>query len=591
MRAPRRLLPAPQLLAILAALTGLAEMALPERIHDTFERPAAALLVAVACLGAFAWRRATAGEAQAGLHLRLRENTEEELRRSEERLQLAQLVARIGTWDTDLTTGVTTWSTSLRELCGITGPPGSEPEFQDLVHPDDRARVAREVRLAAESGGDFDFDYRLVQPGGAVRWMLSRGRVIKDGSGGGFIRRVGVAMDISERHEAEEERARLEHQLRQAQKLEAVGRLAGGVAHDFNNLLLGIRGYGELALRSLARGEDASEEVEEMVAGADRASVLTRQLLAFSRRQVLRSEVIDLVDVLGDMHKLLRRIIGEDVRLETIGASEPVHVNADRGQLEQVIANLAVNARDAMPDGGRLTLRVTKVDVGADGLGLPPGEFALLSVSDTGCGMDAETAAQIFDPFFTTKRDGTGLGLATVHGIVTQSGGSIWVYSEPGEGTTFKVYLPLAATANAPALAPSQPVPAGLAGETILLVEDDDQVRAVVLRMLESLGYRVLSAGDGDAALDLAASCDVPIDLLLSDLIMPGLGGREVAERLRPLHPEAAVLYMSGYSDEAVIRRGILDRKAAFIEKPFASGDLARRVREALDARSQSAIA
>jgi CheY-like chemotaxis protein len=262
-------------------------------------------------------------------------------------------------------------------------------------------------------------------------------------------------------------------------------------------------------------------------------------------------------------------------------------VNGDRGQLEQVIANLAVNARDAMPDGGRLTLRVGVANVDAtqssDG---GAGHSALLSVTDTGAGMDAATVEQVFEPFFTTKEEGTGLGLATVHGIVTQSGGSIWVYSEPGRGSTFKIYLPLVHGTSERKPLPVPAAGSGSLGETILLVEDDPQVRAVVGRMLESLDYRVLSAGDGDDALALARAFEGPIELLVSDLVMPGLGGREVAERLRQSNPETAVLFMSGYSDEAVTRRGVVDPNASFLEKPFATADLARRVREILEQRS-----
>jgi CheY-like chemotaxis protein len=289
------------------------------------------------------------------------------------------------------------------------------------------------------------------------------------------------------------------------------------------------------------------------------------------------------------MDKMLRPLIGEDVELVTELCDEPVLVHGDPGQLEQVLANLAVNARDAMPGGGRLMIRVGVADVDAtqasDGVAERSG---MLSVTDTGSGMDSETVEQMFDPFFTTKDAGTGLGLATVHGIVTQSGGSIWVHTEPGQGTTFKIYLPLAhGTATQKPLLPhvSAP-PAGGLGETILLVEDDPQVRAVVGKMLESLDYRVLPAGDGEDALALAEAFNGPIDLLVSDLVMPGLGGRQVAERLRESSPDTAVLYMSGYSDEAVVRRGVVDSDASFLKKPFATIDLARRVREMLDERA-----
>jgi len=537
------------------------------------------------------WRAVTRKQARAaqqdlGRRDRRQERTDVELLRAQERLELAHAVARIGTWDIDLATGETVWSQSMGQMLGVGDAPAANDLFLSLAHPDDRDRIDREFAKALDHGGDYEIEFRVARPDGGVRWLLSRGRVISDETGRP-VRKVGAAMDISERHEADDRRGKLEHQLRQAQKLEAIGRLAGGVAHDFNNVLLAIRGYGELAMRAIARGADATQEVEEMIAGAERAAALTRQLLAFSRRQVLRSETIDLSDTVREMDKMLRPLIGDDVQLVTELPEEPVLVNGDRGQLEQVIANLAVNARDAMPDGGRLTLRVGVADIDAtqssDG---GAGHSALLSVTDTGAGMDAATVEQVFEPFFTTKEEGTGLGLATVHGIVTQSGGSIWVYSEPGRGSTFKIYLPLVHGTSERKPLPVPAAASGSLGETILLVEDDPQVRAVVGRMLESLDYRVLSAGDGDDALALARAFEGPIELLVSDLVMPGLGGREVAERLRQSNPETAVLFMSGYSDEAVPRRGVVDPNASFLEKPFATADLARRVREILEQRS-----
>jgi PAS domain S-box-containing protein len=537
------------------------------------------------------WRAVTRKQARAaqqdlGRRDRRQERTDVELLRAQERLELAHAVARIGTWDIDLATGETVWSQSMGQMLGVGDAPAANDLFLSLAHPDDRDRIDREFAKALDHGGDYEIEFRVARPDGGVRWLLSRGRVISDETGRP-VRKVGAAMDISERHEADDRRVKLEHQLRQAQKLEAIGRLAGGVAHDFNNVLLAIRGYGELAMRAIARGADATQEVEEMIAGAERAAALTRQLLAFSRRQVLRSETIDLSDTVREMDKMLRPLIGDDVQLVTELPEEPVLVNGDRGQLEQVIANLAVNARDAMPDGGRLTLRVGVADIDAtqssDG---GAGHSALLSVTDTGAGMDAATVEQVFEPFFTTKEEGTGLGLATVHGIVTQSGGSIWVYSEPGRGSTFKIYLPLVHGTSERKPLPVPAAASGSLGETILLVEDDPQVRAVVGRMLESLDYRVLSAGDGDDALALARAFEGPIELLVSDLVMPGLGGREVAERLRQSNPETAVLFMSGYSDEAVTRRGVVDPNASFLEKPFATADLARRVREILEQRS-----
>ena len=573
-------------LAVATALIGASEVVLPARLRDPLEARAALMMIAIAVAIGIARKQRRTSHNELGRRDRRQTRTDAELMRTQERLELAQAVARIGTWDIDLVTGETVWSHSMGEMLGVGDAPAANALFLSLIHPDDRDGIDQALSGAHERGGDYEMEFRVVRPDGAVRWLLSRGRGI-NGPDGTQIRKVGAAMDISERHEAEDQRAKLEHQLRQAQKLEAIGRLAGGVAHDFNNVLLAIRGYGELAMRAIERGTDATQDVKEMIAGAERAAALTRQLLAFSRRQVLRSETIDLRDTIRAMQKMLCPLIRDDVQLVT-ELADPVLVTADHGQLEQVIANLVVNAQDAMPDGGRLTIRVGVADVDATQASDGAGRSALLSVTDTGTGMDAATVEQIFEPFFTTKSDGTGLGLATVHGIVTQSGGSIWVYSEPGRGSTFKIYLPLA---HGPIDGEPRPTPVGLSdslGETILLVEDDSQVRAVVGRMLESLDYRVLTAGDGEGALALAKAFDGPIDLLVTDLIMPGLGGREVAGRLRESNPETAVLYMSGYSDEAITRRGVVDPNASFLEKPFATADLARRVREILAQRSRA---
>jgi two-component system cell cycle sensor histidine kinase/response regulator CckA len=514
--------------------------------------------------------------------------TEHKLARSEERLSLAKSIAHIGTWAIDdLTTGRVIMSKGLRALYGLPAdvPTGYE-DFLALVYPEDRGRVEAAVARAVESGGDFEVEYRLRRPDGETLWLLGRGDVVQDDQGAP-IRVFGVAMDVSERKAAEREREDLELQLRRAHKLEAVGRLAGGVAHDFNNLLLGIRGYTELASRAVERETDPRPYLDQTSAAVDRATVLTRQLLAFSRKQVLRPERLDLNDVVAEMESMLRQLAGEGIELEAVSSSEDVFVEADRGQLEQVISNLGFNARDAMADGGRLTFEVSRVESGAGRpAGATPGACAVLAVSDTGCGMDAETVEQIFEPFFTTKENGTGLGLAMVHGVVTQSGGTLWVNSEPGKGTTFTIYLPLAQAAG---LSPKPAQPATVvaasagAGETILVVDDDSQVREVVARMLEIDGYRVLRAADGDEAALVVSASERPVDLLLVDLVMPGAGGREVAARLLKAQPEAAVLHMSGYTDDGVVRRGVLERRAAFIEKPFSAEELTQRVRAVLD--------
>jgi len=377
--------------------------------------------------------------------LRRHQATERKLVLSEERLDLAKSIAQIGTWAIDdLTTGRATMSNGLRALYGL--PPDVPTGYEDflaLVYPEDRVRVEAAVARAVEIGGSFEVEYRLRRPDGETLWLLGRGDVVSDDQGKP-VRVLGVAMDVSERKAADREREELERQLRQAHKLEAVGRLAGGVAHDFNNLLLGIRGYTELAKRAVARKTDPLDYFDQISGAVDRATALTRQLLVFSRKQVLLPERLDLNDVVTQMESLLRQVAGENIELEAVSSCDSAFVNADRGQLEQVLVNLGVNACDAMPGGGRLTFEVGSVDAGpADPAGVRPGPCALLSVTDTGCGMDAETVERVFEPFFTTKTDGTGLGLAMAHGIVTQSGGTISASSELGEGTTFRIYLPL----------------------------------------------------------------------------------------------------------------------------------------------------
>jgi two-component system, cell cycle sensor histidine kinase and response regulator CckA len=393
---------------------------------------------------------------------------------------------------------------------------------------------------------------------------ITAGRVIFEGRPAALV----LAHDVSERR-------RLERRLAEAEKMEAIGRLAGGVAHDFNNLLTVISGYAEILL---ARGDgNGREELGEIAHAAEQASALTRQLLAFSRRQVLHPRVLDLNEIVAGMEPMVKRIIGDDIDVRVRLATGLPAVEADRAQLERVILNLAANARDAMPRGGRLTVETSSAELDA-------GPGVLLAVSDTGVGMSEEVRRQAFEPFFTTKAQGagTGLGLATVFGVVSQSGGSVYVYSEEGLGTTFKIYLPAADAAAEPAAA-APAAPATVNGtETVMVVEDDDGVRELVRLMLESRGYRVLAAGGADEALQL---CDGDgVDLLLTDVVMPGTSGRVLAERLAKRCPAMRILFMSGYSDEAVYRHGEISPNAAFIEKPFTDVTLTRKVREVLDA-------
>ena len=400
---------------------------------------------------------------------------------------------------------------------------------------------------------------------------------------GGRRGEVVMAIDVSERRA-------LEQQLLQAQKMEAVGQLAGGVAHDFNNLALVISGHAELLLDELD-GERPRESVHEIRRAADQARELTRQLLAFSRRQVLHPVEIDVNVVVGELVPMLRRLIGDDVDLSTQLGSGLGTVRADPAQLRQVVMNLALNARDAMPSGGRLSIETTarRLDeqLTEARLELVPGDYVVLAVSDTGFGMDDATQERIFEPFFTTKRpgEGTGLGLSTVYGIVKQSGGSIWVYSEPGRGTTFKVYLPLhgAAQTAAPAASDVEAKAAGTAAATVLLVEDHDQVRTLVHLVLEKQGFTVLAASNGGDALAVAAAHEGPIDLILTDLVMPGMDGKELVECLRELRPGIRALFTSGYAQGMVEGRE-LDDGDAFLPKPYDHAELASAIGAALAA-------
>jgi len=395
---------------------------------------------------------------------------------------------------------------------------------------------------------------------------------------------LGVATEITERK-------RLEEQLLQSQKMEAVGQLAGGVAHDFNNILTAIVGYTDLLAAELASNVRQLEDLEEIRKAARRAAALTRQLLAFSRKQVLEPRIIDLNSVVLNLDKMLRSLISENIELKTDLADNLGAARADPNQIEQVIMNLAINARDAMPDGGTVTIETGNVTLddayAAQHVSVIPGEYVMLAVSDTGCGMDAKTQSRIFEPFFTTKPAGrgTGLGLSTVYGIVKQTGGNIWLYSEPGKGTTFKIYLPAIAALPedigkvAPAEAPRR------GAGTVLVVEDDEQLRRLTHRALDAQGYTVLVADRGATALDIARRHKGEIDLLLTDVIMPDTNGRKLAETIQAARPGMRVLYMSGYPDGAIASHGMLEPGVAYLAKPFTTEAITRRVREVLETR------
>jgi two-component system, cell cycle sensor histidine kinase and response regulator CckA len=465
---------------------------------------------------------------------------------------------------------------------------GREPQAilgttdRDLFDAGRAERYEHEDRAAVEHGESFTSPEEFAGPGEEKRTLTIVRRPVRGATGAG-AGVIGIASDITQQRE-------LEQRLIQSQKMDAIGRLAGGVAHDFNNLLTAIQGFSSLLLTELPQGDSRREHAEEILKAGERATSLTRQLLAFSRRQVLEPRVIDLSDVVRNVSRMLQRLIGENIELSTAGASELFHVLADPAQIEQVIMNLAINARDAMPRGGKLTIETRNAQL--DGshwrkdFPLGAGDYALLAVSDTGIGMTPEVKSRLFEPFFTTKPrgEGTGLGLSTAYGIVKQSGGYIWVYSEPGQGTVFKVYLP---RVDAPLASAEPPRPTASAGgsETILLVEDEREVRVLVEKLLRLQGYTVIAAANPAEAIRLATGHQGSIDLLITDVVLPGQSGRDVAHQIQQLRPGTPVLYMSGYSDDAVVRHGVLDEGTHFLQKPFTPALLGKKVREILDGR------
>ena len=507
----------------------------------------------------------------------------EALREKEYWLSESQRVSRIGTYVIDIATGIWTSSAALDEIFGI-GPEYSHnlDGWAALVYSEDRRETLEYFhREVVERQRPFDREHRIVRPvDGQIRWVHGRGELIRNAKGE-LVTLAGTTQDITERK-------RLEEQLLQAQKMESVGRLAGGVAHDFNNLLTVINGYCDLMLEGMETSDPLKEQLDEVRGAGQRAAAVTQQLLAFSRRQVMRPQVLDLNGFLRETDRLLQRLIGEDVRLVTVLDAALGKVKADPGQINQVILNLAVNARDAMPGGGRLTIETANVDIDAESVaaqvGSRAGRYVRLSVSDTGAGMDAETRRHLFEPFFTTKPagQGTGLGLSSVYGIVQQSDGWISVYSEPGQGTQFHVYLPRLEDDGEVAAVPVENFAPALGTETILVTEDQDHVRKLVSRMLHGFGYQVLEAANGDEALAAAAAHGGPIHLLITDVVMPEMSGRELGAELQRLRPEIRVLYMSGYTGNVIARHGLLEEGVAFIEKPFTAESLAGKVRDTL---------
>jgi PAS domain S-box-containing protein len=503
----------------------------------------------------------------------------EALAHSEERLRRALDAARMGTWVWSVGDNSLVWDKNLRQLYGL-GPGervSSYEEFLNRVHPDDRTFVADSVKRVLDGGGDLDYQFRIVLPGGQVRWIADQGEVRRN-EAGEPVYLAGVCTDVTERRVTEE-------RLRQAHRMESVGRLAGGVAHETNNQMSVVMGAADFILQRPDIPEAVRQDVEFIQKAAERTAGVTSQLLAFSRRQMLRLEMLDVNELVRKWEPVLRRLMGEDCSVHLKLSAEPTLVRADPGQLEQVLLNLAINARDAMPRGGAITVETFRTELTGGyarlkpGTSVRPGQYAVLAVSDTGHGMDRETMSHVFEPFFTTKGlgKGTGLGLSTVYGIVKQSEGYVWAYSEPGVGTTFKIYLPLRTGAAAVERKDESPDQTNR-GECILLVEDEVPVRSIMKRSLEEAGYRVMEAGNVTAALERFMKSAEPIDLVLTDIVMPGGSGRQLADRIAELRPKTPVLFTSGYTDSDIQRRGLLTPGMAFIEKPVTPEGLVRAV-------------
>jgi PAS domain S-box-containing protein len=540
--------------------------------------PAGTLFAITSYLGVVA----VTGLILASVVSRERERASRALDQSQNQLRRSLDAARMGTWFWSVASNTLTWDDNLRQLYGL-GPGDTVKGYDDFiqrVHPDDREFVADSVRRGMELGGELNYEFRILLPDGRLRWIADLGEIVRDPEGRP-VSMTGVCMDVTDRRLAED-------RMRQAHRMESVGRLAGGVAHETNNQMSVVLGASRFVLMRSDLPGEVRGDVELIERAAARTASVTAQLLAFSRRQLLKPQVVDLNRLIRNWSPVLFRIMGEDcqVNLKLDPAAGPVM--ADPGQLQQALLNLAINARDAMPRGGTLAMetfvsRLTpeyarlKPDVS-----IKPGRYAVLAVSDSGHGMDRETLGHIFEPFFTTKGvgQGTGLGLSTVYGIVKQSEGYVWAYSEPGSGTTFKLYFPIT-TASVPAETVEQEPFLRGNGERILLVEDEPGVRQIIRRALEEAGYRVLEAENGEQALELAARQD-KIDLLLTDVVMPGMSGKELASRLTGFAPDLPVIYTSGYTDGEIARRGLLDPGATFIQKPFSPDSIVRAVAEQL---------
>jgi two-component system cell cycle sensor histidine kinase/response regulator CckA len=507
---------------------------------------------------------------------------EKRLREAEARLRRAQRIAQLGNWEKDLGAPRVQLSDEACEIlcieCGECGAT-AEDRFFAMIHPDDLPAVREAFRAAETESHVLRIEHRINCPDAVEKFVRQFAEIERDRANG--ARLLGTVQDITEYR-------RLEERLQRAQKLEAVGQLAGGVAHDFNNLLVVIKGYTDMILSELAPQDPLEPPLQEVLNAADRATALTRQLLAFSRRQVIRPQVLDVNALIAEMEKMLRRVIVETIDLRK-DLTATWSVKADPGQIEQVLMNLVVNARDAMPKGGVLTIGTGDADISEEEsrafVELKPGRYVRLSVTDNGVGIAPEIRHRLFEPFFTTKPvgEGTGLGLSMVYGIVKQHGGDVSVYSDVGRGSVFQIYLPATEQPKAETSTPGVRRSRYRGTETILLVEDDANVRKLTTRMLEHLGYTVLTARNGREALDLARQQDHAIDLVLTDVVMPEMAGQDLAQQVSAIRPGIKLVFMSGYPGRVTSEFGVSEANVLFLQKPFSTEELGRRVRDALD--------
>lgn len=515
---------------------------------------------------------------------RFQESANAEIEASAALLRIAVNAARIGGFRVSIPSYQTHLSDEIRAIRDF--PPGYWPTMEEAVEgyePEYRPAIFAAVRACAEHGTPYDLEVRLLTPKKRKLWVRLMGEARRNAEGQ-VVEIVGALQDI-------DESKRLQQQLRQSQKMEAVGQLAGGVAHDFNNLLSVILSYSSMMLAELPAEAPMRADLQEINRAGERARVLTAQLLAFSRQQIIQPRVVELTQLVHGMQSMLRRLITESIELSLLTSRNVGKIFVDPGQVEQVLMNLVVNARDAMPAGGTISVETANVELSQEyaerHYDIVPGPYVMLAVTDTGVGMNEATVERIFEPFYTTKDQGqgTGLGLATVFGIVKQSRGHIWVYSELGVGTTFKVYFPRTDLPAEPTAKPVVEADRLKGSETILLVEDDQQVRVLIRSVLRNYGYNVLDAQNGGEAFLTAEQFQGKIHLLLTDVVMPRMTGRQLAERLAGMKPDLRVLYISGYTENSIVHHGVLDAGIAFLSKPVTPEALARKVREVLDRR------